>query len=159
MWSRHELRLPVSVLPAFYQTFWFRVLSLVLAVSIAAAVYRLRVRQLSRRAAHLERVVAERTAELAAANVRIQEASLTDPLTGLRNRRFLEGTIDSDLALASRGQGDLVALLCDLDHFKAVNDEYGHAAGDAVLVAAAEALYEAKRSGRNRVCVAGAIAG
>ncbi len=145
-WSAHELRLPVTVLPAFYETLWFRILSAAIAVALAYALYRLRVRQLDRRAAALERVVAERTADLAAANARIEEASLTDPLTGLRNRRFLENVIGSDLALASRGQGDLVVMLCDLDHFKSVNDEYGHDAGDAVLVAVAETLRASLRS-------------
>src|SRR6185436_11380435 len=66
---------------------------------------------------------------------RIEEASLTDALTGLRNRRYLEQTIGADLAIASRAAGeDLVFLLVDLDHFKLVNDTYGHDAGDAVLV-------------------------
>ena len=146
LWSPHELRLPVVVLPAFHQTMWFRGLCVAIALAIAYALYRLRVRQLDRRAIELERVVTERTAELAAANARIEEASLTDPLTGLRNRRFLEGVIASDLALASRGHGDLVVLLCDLDHFKTVNDTWGHDAGDAVLAATADTFRSTLRA-------------
>jgi diguanylate cyclase (GGDEF)-like protein len=72
----------------------------------------------------------------------LEEASLTDPLTGLRNRRFLTQTIDADVAAALRRAedvrlgsppGDLVFFLVDIDHFKSVNDQYGHMAGDAVL--------------------------
>ena len=72
----------------------------------------------------------------------LEEASLTDPLTGLRNRRFLTQTIDADVAAALRraedarpggSPADLVFFLVDIDHFKSVNDQYGHAAGDAVL--------------------------
>jgi len=79
--------------------------------------------------------------ELKLARARLEEASLTDPLTGLRNRRYLQQHIDADVALALRAhqQGatdnaDLIFLLVDIDHFKQVNDRHGHAAGDAVLV-------------------------
>jgi diguanylate cyclase (GGDEF)-like protein len=145
VWSPHELRIPVTVLPAFYETGWFRASCVALAVAMAYAAYRLRIRRLSLRALELQRQVDERTAELRTAYARIEEASLTDPLTGLRNRRFLEREIGADLELASRGHGDLIVLLCDLDHFKSVNDTYGHAAGDAVLAATAETLRKALR--------------
>ncbi|MBL8520453.1 MAG: sensor domain-containing diguanylate cyclase [Betaproteobacteria bacterium] len=77
-----------------------------------------------------------------AARRALEEASLTDPLTGLRNRRYLTQLIDTDVAGALRRAeeprsglppGDLVFFLVDIDHFKQVNDQYGHAAGDAVL--------------------------
>ncbi|MCU1245450.1 MAG: two-component system sensor histidine kinase/response regulator, hybrid (one-component system), partial [Acidobacteria bacterium] len=66
--------------------------------------------------------------------------------TGLRNRRFLEQTIGADLELAARGHGDLIVLMIDLDHFKSVNDTYGHAAGDAVLAELARLLPSIFRS-------------
>lgn len=79
--------------------------------------------------------------ELQRARARLEEASLTDPLTGLRNRRHLQQHIETDVALALRAhqQGqtdnaDLIFLLVDIDHFKQVNDRHGHAAGDAVLI-------------------------
>ena len=145
-WSARELRLPVEVLPAVHQRAWFRALLGVAALALLYLAYRLRVRQLRRRERALERLVAARTQELAAAYESIEQASLTDPLTGLRNRRFLEQSIGADLELAFRGHGDLVVLLVDLDYFKSVNDTYGHAAGDAVLVELAGLLQHSFRA-------------
>lgn len=61
------------------------------------------------------------------------EMAVTDPLTGLHNRRYMNGQLDALVARANRG-GDPVALLVlDIDHFKSVNDSFGHDAGDEVL--------------------------
>lgn len=162
-----ERRIAVTVRPAFHQTTPFRAAAAFLAALAAFGLYRLRVRALRVRGRQLERLVAERTAaldergrqlsraheELQAAYVRIEEASLTDPLTGLRNRRFLESALQADADLAARrtpaagSEGaDLVFVLVDLDHFKDVNDTRGHAAGDAVLVQAASRIRHAVRS-------------
>ncbi|MGH7070383.1 MAG: EAL domain-containing protein [Acetobacteraceae bacterium] len=71
--------------------------------------------------------------ERAAAEARIRYLAYHDPLTGLGNREHFKERLDHALAFARRS-GQRVALLClDLDGFKAVNDLYGHAAGDAVL--------------------------
>ncbi|MBV9496186.1 MAG: diguanylate cyclase [Acidobacteria bacterium] len=145
-WSARELRLPVTVMPAVHQTWWFRALVVLWAGALAYGIYRLRIRQMQARARELEQLVAERTRELASAYEKIEEASLTDPLTGLRNRRFLEQTIGADLELAMRGHGDLVILLADLDHFKSVNDTYGHGAGDAVLAELADRMRQTFRA-------------
>jgi diguanylate cyclase (GGDEF)-like protein len=161
-WSPRMLRIGVTVRPAFHQTVWFRVIVVAGLLALVYGGYRMRVRQLEARGRMLQRLVDERTAELAEKNrqlesayARIEEASLTDPLTGLRNRRYLEQTIGADLELAlrrSRDEADrdalplLVFLLVDLDHFKSVNDTYGHAAGDAVLRQTAEVLRAAFRA-------------
>lgn len=70
----------------------------------------------------------------------IRQLSLRDPLTGLANRRFLQESETRLIASAKRSGRQLALLAVDLDDFKAVNDAYGHAAGDAVLVAAAERM-------------------
>lgn len=109
---------------------------------------------------HLDLKVAERTQELHAetqrlqvtqselkqANKKLEQISLTDPLTGLKNRRFLIQNIDKDLAYVDRAyeealrnedepprSQDIAFLLIDIDHFKLVNDTYGHSAGDRLL--------------------------
>jgi diguanylate cyclase (GGDEF)-like protein len=69
-----------------------------------------------------------------------QALSTTDPLTGLRNRRHLVEQAPRVWRQARRDGTRVAAMVLDLDHFKVLNDEHGHAAGDAVLVAVAEAL-------------------
>lgn len=69
----------------------------------------------------------------------IRAESLTDPLTGLANRKFLQGTLDRSLADAAQGQR-FSLLIVDIDHFKAFNDNYGHLTGDQVLRLVAVAL-------------------
>lgn len=152
-WSEWRLTLPVTILPAFHQTLASRLAIVAGFLALSYGLYRLRVRQLQARSRKLEQLVRERTMALEEAYAKIEEASLTDPLTGLRNRRFLEQSIEADLALSNRrhqegdsGEADLVFLLLDLDHFKSVNDTYGHAAGDAVLVQAASVLRGVMRS-------------
>jgi two-component system cell cycle response regulator len=61
------------------------------------------------------------------------ELSVTDALTGLHNRRYMEGHLRTLVAEAARTGRPLSMLVADIDHFKAVNDTYGHDAGDAVL--------------------------
>ncbi len=63
----------------------------------------------------------------------LREQALRDPLTGLFNRRYLEETVGRELARAEREGKPLSLLMIDLDHFKELNDEYGHAGGDEVL--------------------------
>jgi diguanylate cyclase (GGDEF)-like protein len=59
--------------------------------------------------------------------------SLTDPLTGAHNRRYFDQHLQRDFKRAQRGGGPLCLLMLDIDHFKRVNDRFGHPAGDAVL--------------------------
>jgi len=73
-----------------------------------------------------------------------EELALTDPLTGLANRRAFLAALDRAARSARRGQ-PFALLLIDLDRFKAVNDGFGHAAGDAVIAATAAALRAATR--------------
>ncbi len=75
----------------------------------------------------------------------VQSLSLTDPLTGLANRRHLRLHLDREVAAARRGRS-LHAVLFDLDHFKRFNDTYGHLAGDKALRAFADVLRAENRA-------------
>lgn len=95
----------------------------------------------------LERRVGDRTAALEQANREIHELSVTDPLTGLLNRRGFFQVADQQLTAAGEnGQSCLVAFV-DVDGLKSVNDEFGHLAGDALLVHVSEALRSVLRAG------------
>jgi diguanylate cyclase (GGDEF)-like protein len=132
---------------------------LVLGILLAALLFLLyRRRALGQLQRDLERQVVERTAELSRANALLRELSVTDTLTGLRNRRYVFSSIEADLALAIRGHrdataagsaaegADVVFYLLDLDDFKSVNDEFGHACGDTVLQQVAMLLVETARA-------------
>ncbi|KZY36023.1 hypothetical protein A3752_11760 [Oleiphilus sp. HI0081] len=82
----------------------------------------------------LERKVHERTHELELANQQLSFYASTDPLTSIYNRRKFFVLAEKYRALALRNKHPLSLLALDLDHFKHINDEYGHAAGDEVLV-------------------------
>ena len=92
--------------------------------------------------------------ELKHANEVLEESSTTDPLTGIRNRRFFSATIQRDVAQSVRAyaegndlsERDLVFYLIDLDNFKRVNDPHGHDAGDRVLIEAARRISSAIRN-------------
>jgi diguanylate cyclase (GGDEF)-like protein len=71
--------------------------------------------------------------QLRAANARLEAMARTDALTGLVNRRYATEELDRLIASAARHHGELAVLMIDVDHFKALNDERGHEAGDRVL--------------------------
>ncbi len=79
-------------------------------------------------------------AELAVTNRRLQEAALTDALTGFPNRRFAMERLDQEWAAAARSKRPLSCMVVDVDEFKPINDSHGHDVGDAVLKQAALAL-------------------
>lgn len=165
VFNPQPLTIALEVQPAWWQTLWARALAALLLLALVAAVVQLRTALLRRQRLALELKVQQRTAELEAMSqalqrqtVALQEASLSDPLTGLRNRRFLSQHIETDTALTYRlhearppespatpQDTDLIFFMVDLDHFKAVNDEHGHSAGDAVLVQTGQRLRQVFR--------------
>lgn len=78
-------------------------------------------------------LVEQRTAELRAANVRLEALTRFDPLTGLANRRHFDELKALEFNRALRHQLPLSVLMCDIDHFKPYNDNHGHAMGDQCL--------------------------
>lgn len=89
----------------------------------------------------------ELSRRLAEANEKLERLAHTDALTGLANKRSLEQALIRDLARADRDQTYLSVVVCDADHFKRVNDEYGHQTGDLVLQRIAHALSSNLRTG------------
>lgn len=94
----------------------------------------------------LERKVQERTRDLSELNRQLQTLASTDGLTGILNRRAFMEEADGLLLLAQRYQHPLALLMVDADHFKMVNDTYGHEAGDRVLIALSKILLQCLRT-------------
>ena len=84
--------------------------------------------------------------ELVVQSERLEAMLFEDPLTGLSNRRFILTQLAGAISAARRHERPLTIAIVDIDHFKAVNDEHGHAAGDRVLAAVASALREHLRA-------------
>ncbi|WP_412480608.1 diguanylate cyclase [Azonexus sp. IMCC34839] len=92
---------------------------------------------IDRHIGNLDHLVRLRTAEVEEAMVSIRRLSQIDTLTGCFNRRFFNEQIGRELERAARYNRSLSVLFCDIDHFKQINDSYGHLAGDEVLKAVA----------------------
>jgi diguanylate cyclase (GGDEF)-like protein len=105
------------------------------------------VEELNRQLAEQVRVIDRLRAELA-------EDAVRDPLTGLHNRRHLDRVLAGDLDPGARADR-LAVVTLDIDHFKAVNDRFGHAAGDTVLTAVARLLQASVRDGDTAVRLGG----
>lgn len=155
VWAQHELALPIRVLPAWYQRLWLKLAGGVLLLLAVVAIVRWRTRYLRKRQADLERQVADRTADLRAANERLGHLAQTDPLTGCANRRHFMTQADERIRTARHGGRPLCMAVLDLDDFKSINDRHGHPGGDAVLEMAGVVLLDHLREGD----VAGRIGG
>jgi len=154
VWNKAPARLEFSIAPLFYETGWFVGLVAAMVLGTVYLLFRLQRHAHERQRAELEHLVAERTQQLHVANLALELASQTDPLTGLHNRRYLSNQIPADLAFYERenrrngGQENtLLFALVDIDHFKKVNDTYGHKAGDRVLQQVSEVLRRQVRVG------------
>jgi diguanylate cyclase (GGDEF)-like protein len=93
-----------------------------------------RERDLRKLAEDLEHTVAERTEELRSQNKKLEKIAITDPLTQAFNRRHFFDLAEKEIQRAKRYGHPLSVMLLDVDHFKVVNDHYGHRVGDQVLV-------------------------
>jgi len=93
----------------------------------------------------LKKKVEEATTELRSANERLQELSARDYLTEIGNRRYFESTLNE--TLSQHPAENIGIMLLDVDNFKQINDNFGHAAGDYVLTRVAEELFNSTRPG------------
>lgn len=154
VWNESALALALRVAPPPWATWWAQLLYLGVVVALALWLWLLQKHRAEREAAYARRLQEEvdaRTAELAErnqqmqiANQQLREASVTDPMTGLGNRRCLRDAM-SALTPAEVAAGS-VLMIVDLDYLKPINDQYGHDGGDAVLIRMAEILRHFFRS-------------
>jgi diguanylate cyclase (GGDEF)-like protein len=93
----------------------------------------------------LEREVAERTDDLRRANEQLAEVARLDPLTGLLNRRGFTGDAQREIQRVIRGSNPFSIVLADFDHFKQINDRFGHSCGDKVLCRVTRVLNQRRR--------------
>lgn len=107
----------------------------------------------------LEKEVAARTQDLQVAldkvnvlNNELSDLSTMDQLTGVRNRRYFDDMLEREFRRASRNRSNLSLIMVDLDHFKSVNDNYGHLAGDLCLKTVANAMYNIVKRPPDLVC-------
>lgn len=94
----------------------------------------------------VEQIVTERTKILEEKVVHYEMVASTDALTGLLNRRGIEGAIAPHISRSKRLGTAFSFILCDIDHFKSVNDKFGHSTGDMVIAGVAKSIRETIRA-------------
>lgn len=127
------LKLQIIVNSPWWYSSWLWLAVIVLSFLLALAVMRIQQLNLTYRNKKLQLLVEERTSELKALAVKLQERADHDGLTGLLNRTAFIERFKQQLYDARRLHNPLSLVLIDLDHFKSLNDNHGHNAGDSVL--------------------------
>lgn len=153
VWNRKGASLSFVLKPSPFETPWAYAGYGMLGILLAWGMISLRTRHLTRREKELKQLVAERTAQLetekAALVVAQKELSIQathDSLSGLLNRAAILKQLELEIIRATREKKTLGVLLLDLDHFKQVNDQYGHLCGDEIIRVAAERLQGVMRA-------------
>jgi diguanylate cyclase (GGDEF)-like protein len=157
VWNERGASYAFRVKPYFHQTLPFYLLC-ALGIGLSGfALYRFRVRQLRAHQKELEALVAERTRQLATsnleleasndrleqANAQLERLATEDGLTGVFNRRHFGEVLEQEWKRAQRESAELALLMIDVDHFKKLNDAYGHPTGDECLRRVARVIKEA----------------
>jgi diguanylate cyclase (GGDEF)-like protein len=169
VWNEEGLAVRVRVIPPPWRTWWAYGIYGLMVVGLLYAYAHRQAMKLEREAEYNRKLslevevrtqeLAQRNKDLEAFNLKLEEASLTDSLTGFWNRRFLLQQIPKEIAQVDRTyeaadtdgkenrhtKSSLLFLMFDLDGFKGLNDTYGHAAGDRVLIQVRQMLIDACR--------------
>lgn len=147
LWNMEGSAVGFIVEPHYYQTLWFYCLCGLSVIAMVVAVFRFNTRRLRARAEELTQVVNERTKALqleVAERLRAEEAAVEareamrhqathDDLTSLLNRGATLELLANELSRSRREKSFTAVLMADLDHFKKINDKFGHLVGDDVL--------------------------
>jgi diguanylate cyclase (GGDEF)-like protein len=152
VWNMQGDSFHFVIVPPITRTPFAYAVYLLAALLLGWGVIRLRTRVLLRRQEELSRTVAERTAQLEAEKTALEAArrelhiqATHDSLTGMLNRGAVLQHLDREIARARRDGTVLGVVVADLDHFKAVNDSYGHLCGDQVIIECGERFRAALR--------------
>ncbi|WP_296298101.1 GGDEF domain-containing protein [Rheinheimera sp.] len=129
------------------------------AALFAVLVYRRQLKWQQETAEQLEENIQTRTFELQVAlneladkNRILEEQNTQDALTGVRNRAYFDKKIQAELKRSRREQRPLALVMLDIDHFKQINDNHGHLAGDAVIKGVAEKIARSLKRSSDYVC-------
>ncbi|MGA3045310.1 MAG: diguanylate cyclase [Terracidiphilus sp.] len=143
--TESDIRSPLTVVsftmrPPWWKSLPFEIILGALLILMIHIILRHRERGLLESQAKLEALVRERTGQLekekeqlTEAREALRELASRDPMTGLLNRRAIYDVLTKEMARIRRDGSALTAVMVDLDHFKSVNDTYGHIVGDDVL--------------------------
>jgi len=167
VWNEEGLDVRVKMIPPPWRTWWAYGIYGLMVLGLLYGYAHRQAQKLSREAEYNRKLqleveartqeLAQRNKDLEAFNLKLEEASLTDSLTGFWNRRFLLQQIPKEIAQVDRTyeaaerdgneapKSSLLFLMFDLDGFKGLNDTYGHAAGDRVLIQVRQMLLDACR--------------
>ncbi len=122
-----------TALRPLYTLGWFFTLMLAASLTLVVLVSRNLAKKIGSFAEQLERELGVKNAELEVKVAEIERISVTDPLTGIANRRKIENDIADEISRVQRTAKPCALIMFDVDHFKDINDRFGHETGDAVL--------------------------
>jgi len=140
------VKVDVRILPPWWKTSWFYALCCLGSVLMLMGIIMLFVGRTRQRSRELEMLVRERTRELEFSREQLRIQATHDGLTGMLNRVGVLKALSAELDRARREDTKVIVVLVDLDHFKRLNDAYGHLAGDEALRRFAAAVGTALRS-------------
>ncbi len=145
LWSTVPARFSFVIKPPWWQTWWFIAACLLTTALTTYSLWHLRMRALKIQKGLLEQQVARRTTELVESQRQLREIAYCDMLTSLPNRRGFSEELRKRIASACLNGKTFAMIMFDLDHFKQINDTFGHDAGDLVLLETAVRLRVAIR--------------
>jgi diguanylate cyclase (GGDEF)-like protein len=144
--------IPITIVAPYWETARFRGLGIIVLLVVVLVLYKLRVGYLLKHNKKLQERVSQTRAELTLtakiagdAQEALKEQALKDSLTGLWNRRAIFAMLEREVYRAQRDHFPITLVMIDLDHFKNINDTYGHLTGDEVLREAASRLVDTMR--------------